>query len=593
MRAGVVEGPRPGPRHPPRRGHPGHDPPAARRVRPGHPRRLRPGHRPAAPRLEATPPTAAPAAAARPRPPVAELAAGRRAASSPTSPTTCPPSGSPATAPPSPGADHDRHDPITAVLDQLAAHREQLTRSTPAKPTITPRSAAGSPSSPTRPPASAAPLQDARCRARPAHRTQPRPTAERDGYRPGPAPAWWKLAADDRQEPVARLRAWVEQVYRPGYGHLAATLGPCWDAHDLCLYGLDILAELWSVLYLQPAPQPRAAVRPGRIPGPHPARPGRPAPDRDQPLRPPPQPRTGRRPALEQAMTDATLRQALAFAARGWPVFPCQPGQKIPATRHGFRDATTDHRADHRLVRPPPRLEPGHRHRRPRPRRPGRRPARPGRERVRRLRPAPRRRAAGRRRRLRPHPQRRAARLLHRLRPAQRPPARPPPGLPLPRRLRPGPALPGRRQALPADPGTRTAAAAWTGTRSPGCLQPQRQPSGPGTPQPGRRTSAAWPGGSPARPKATATPACSGPPTAPWKPTRPPTSAPWPPPPARPAWASGRSPAPWTPPAAPASPPARTRPPGRGRRADMTAATLAPAGQTPPAPASARPPATT
>jgi len=80
--------------------------------------------------------------------------------------------------------------------------------------------------------------------------------AESDSYSPEPAPAWWKLAADGRQEPIARLRAWVEQVYRPGYGHLAAALGPCWHQHDLCLYGLDILAELWSVLYLQPSRNP-------------------------------------------------------------------------------------------------------------------------------------------------------------------------------------------------------------------------------------------------------------------------------------------------------------------------------------------------
>ena len=72
------------------------------------------------------------------------------------------------------------------------------------------------------------------------------------GYHPDPAPAWWKLPAAERHEPITRLRAWVEQVYRPGYGHLAATLGSCWEAHDLCLYGLDIAAGLWSVLYLQP-----------------------------------------------------------------------------------------------------------------------------------------------------------------------------------------------------------------------------------------------------------------------------------------------------------------------------------------------------
>ena len=74
-----------------------------------------------------------------------------------------------------------------------------------------------------------------------------------DRYQPYPPPAWWKLPAAERHEPIARLQAWVEQVYRPGYGHLAATIGPCWPSHDLCLYGLDILSALWSVLYLQPS----------------------------------------------------------------------------------------------------------------------------------------------------------------------------------------------------------------------------------------------------------------------------------------------------------------------------------------------------
>jgi bifunctional DNA primase/polymerase-like protein len=36
------------------------------------------------------------------------------------------------------------------------------------------------------------------------------------------------------------------------------------------------------------------------------------------------------------------LGQALAYAAFGWPVFPCKPDQKAPDTVHGFKDATTD-----------------------------------------------------------------------------------------------------------------------------------------------------------------------------------------------------------------------------------------------------------
>ena len=122
------------------------------------------------------------------------------------------------------------NDPITALADQLAACGEQLTR-------LDAREAAHY---------TALTALLTGLTARPA------PGEDPGGYQPGPPPPWWKLTPDDRHEPVARLRAWVEQVYQPGYGHLAATLGPCWPAHDLCLYGLDILAELWSVLYLQP-----------------------------------------------------------------------------------------------------------------------------------------------------------------------------------------------------------------------------------------------------------------------------------------------------------------------------------------------------
>ena len=145
------------------------------------------------------------------------------------------------------------NDPNTGLLDQLAAHREQLARLDAREAehhaalcgqlTELADQTAGISRT----------LQEyaaAITRLTATSQADPDP----DGYRPGPAPAWWKLAAADRQEPVARLRAWVEQVYRPGYGHLAASLGPCWASHDLCLYGLDIAVR--AVVGAVPATRP-------------------------------------------------------------------------------------------------------------------------------------------------------------------------------------------------------------------------------------------------------------------------------------------------------------------------------------------------
>jgi hypothetical protein len=69
-------------------------------------------------------------------------------------------------------------------------------------------------------------------------------------YQPVPPPRWWKLSGPEREDALARLRAWISQVYRPSYGQLAALLAPCWEQHPLCLNTLDWLSELWSVLYL-------------------------------------------------------------------------------------------------------------------------------------------------------------------------------------------------------------------------------------------------------------------------------------------------------------------------------------------------------
>jgi hypothetical protein len=87
---------------------------------------------------------------------------------------------------------------------------------------------------------------------RKAIRRQQRGKPADRGYQPIPAPRWHLLHGREREQAVARLRAWTDTVFRPGYGHLAAQVGPCWEQHDLCLYQLAWLSEMHTAIFLAP-----------------------------------------------------------------------------------------------------------------------------------------------------------------------------------------------------------------------------------------------------------------------------------------------------------------------------------------------------
>jgi hypothetical protein len=82
---------------------------------------------------------------------------------------------------------------------------------------------------------------------------------------PRPTFPWWEtyddpaLTPEKRQaaldERTARLKtiiAWVDDIFRPGYGQIAAALPDCWPEHPILVHVLDTLTELWKYLYLSP-----------------------------------------------------------------------------------------------------------------------------------------------------------------------------------------------------------------------------------------------------------------------------------------------------------------------------------------------------
>jgi hypothetical protein len=71
-------------------------------------------------------------------------------------------------------------------------------------------------------------------------------------YQVNPVPPWWQPDHEQCGETVARLRDWVEEVFRPGFGHVGAKLAGCWEQHPVCVAYLDTLHEAWCLLYIPP-----------------------------------------------------------------------------------------------------------------------------------------------------------------------------------------------------------------------------------------------------------------------------------------------------------------------------------------------------
>ena len=59
---------------------------------------------------------------------------------------------------------------------------------------------------------------------------------------------WHELDQAGRAEAVARVREWVDTVYRQQFPR-AGDIAPCWADHPVCVVLLDVLSQMHAALY--------------------------------------------------------------------------------------------------------------------------------------------------------------------------------------------------------------------------------------------------------------------------------------------------------------------------------------------------------
>jgi hypothetical protein len=59
---------------------------------------------------------------------------------------------------------------------------------------------------------------------------------------------WHELDQAARDQAVARIRAWVDTVYRHQFPR-AGDIAPCWQDHPVCVVLLDVLSQMHAALY--------------------------------------------------------------------------------------------------------------------------------------------------------------------------------------------------------------------------------------------------------------------------------------------------------------------------------------------------------